>query len=370
MAEPAQHQLDSTVDPAHDVAGHGASQPTFLDAQESGQEAQVGPEHSVAPTGLLAASPRRSARLRRPLPAQWTHRTAQRSFTGPLAAAQQVGAGGASSVGSVSASDIEDNETALALVRGQHPLEVLWLLTRTDFRARYRSQALGVLWSLLNPLVMMGLISVVFTHVFRSTEPFFPVFLLIGLIIWQWVTGSLPAVTTVFVTNADLIKRTIFARQLMPIATILSYGLHCLLESLVVLLFIPIFPGAFKLTPALLLVPVFLLLLVGLLSGAALAVSVLNVIYRDVAYIVTTSLLLLYWLTPVFYPMDVIPFPFRTYLQCNPIAGILTGLRRAIMHGDTPSLLGWAGIVVPTALMMIIGWRVYRHYEHMVLDFV
>jgi ABC-type polysaccharide/polyol phosphate export permease len=178
------------------------------------------------------------------------------------------------------------------------------------------------------------------------------------------------AVTTVFVTNADLIKRTIFARQMMPVATILSYGLHFCLETLVILLFIPIFPGAFKLTPALLLVPVFLLFLVLLLSGAALAVSVLNVIYRDVAYIVSTSLLLLYWLTPVFYPMDVIPFPYRTYLQCNPIAGILTGLRRAIMHGDSPSLLGWAGIVVPTLLMMLIGWRVYRHYEHMVLDFV
>lgn len=338
--------------------------------QSAGHEPPVGSASGLSAAHALPAPV--PARRHRALPAEWTHRTAQRTFSGPLALLlDPLRVGGQAALSNdASLLVAEETNPERPRSRSQHPLEVLWLLTRTDFRARYRSQALGMLWSLLNPLVTMGLISVVFTHLFRSSEPYFAIFLLIGLIVWQWVTGSLSAVTTVFVTNADLIKRTIFARQLMPVATILSYGLHFCLESLVILLFIPIFPGAFKLTPALLLVPVFLLCLVLLLSGAALAVSVLNVIYRDVAYIVSTSLLLLYWLTPVFYPINVIPFPFRTYLQCNPIAGILTGLRRAIMHGETPSLLGWAGIVVPTLLMMLIGWRVYRHYEHMVLDFV
>lgn len=339
---------------------------TLPTTQSAAHEAPVGSDVGLATGHAAPAVPR--VRRYRALPADWTHRTAGRTLTGPLSLLDAALA--KPEAAPQAAASEPELDLPAARVRSQHPLEVLWLLTRTDFRARYRSQALGMLWSLLNPLVTMGLISVVFTHLFRSSEPFFPIFLLIGLIVWQWVTGSMSAVTTVFVTNADLIKRTIFARQLMPVATILSYGLHFCLETLVILLFIPIFPGAFKLTPALLLVPVFLVFLVLLLSGAALAISVLNVIYRDVAYIVSTSLLLLYWLTPVFYPMDVIPFPYRTYLQCNPIAGILTGLRRAIMHGDTPSLLGWAGIVVPTLLMMLIGWRVYRHYEHMVLDFV
>ena len=329
--------------------------------------------HTVPPAALSGV------RRRRPLPAQWTHRTAHRVYSGPLhdrsapadapVAAGDRAASADPRASAALASSADEDLVAAPLAR-QHPLQVLWVLTRTDFRARYRSQALGILWSLLNPLVMMGLISIVFTHVFRSTEKFFPVFLLIGLVIWQWVTGAMNAVTGVFVANADIIKRTIFARQLLPISTILSYGLHFCMESLVIVLFIPIFPGAFRLTPALLLVPVFIGLLILLLSGAALAVSVLNVIYRDVAYMVTTLLLLLYWLTPVFYPMDVIPYPFRTWLQCNPIAGILTGLRRAIMHGEAPTLLGWAGIVVPTAVMLLVGWRIYRHYEHMVLDFV
>jgi ABC-type polysaccharide/polyol phosphate export permease len=252
----------------------------------------------------------------------------------------------------------------------QSPLHVLWVLTRTDFRARYRSQALGLLWSVLNPLVMMGVISLVFTHVFRSAERYFPISLLIGLLIWQWVTGSLTAATNVFVSNADIIKRTIFLRQLLPISMVLSYAINFCIESVALLIFIPIFPGAFKISPALLLVPVLLALLGVFLSGIALAISVLNVIYRDVAYLVNTALLILQWLTPIVYPIEVIPYPFRTLLQANPIAGILIAVRRAIMLGQAPSLLAWAAVLLPTAFVVLIGWRIYRHYEHMVLDYV
>jgi ABC-type polysaccharide/polyol phosphate export permease len=261
------------------------------------------------------------------------------------------------------------NEAPAAFHR-QSPLHVLWVLTRTDFRARYRAQALGIVWSLLNPLVMMAIISVIFTRVFRSAEKHFPIFLLIGLLVWQWFTVSVTTGTAVFVANADIIKRTIFARVLLPVSTVLSYGINFSLESLVLLAFIPIFPGAFCLSWALLLVPVFLLLAFILMSSIALATSVLNVIYRDVSYLVNTGLLILYWLTPLVYPLDVIPEPYRMLLQANPLAGILNALRKAIMHGETPSPLGWAGMVLPTALVALIGWRIFRHYEHMVLDYV
>jgi ABC-type polysaccharide/polyol phosphate export permease len=300
------------------------------------------------------------ARQRRPLPQQWTHRTAQRVYTDSVRDLQEA----------ASTSTVSAEQLAPVRAHRQSSLHVLWVLTRTEFRARYRSQALGLLWSLLNPLVMMGIISLVFTHLFRSQEKHFPVFLLMGLLLWQWVTGAITAVTTVFIGNADIIKRTIFLRQLLPTATVLSYGINFCIESIALLMFIPIFPGAFKLTPALLLVPVLLGLLALLLIGIGLAVSVLNVIYRDVAYIVNTGLLIFYWLTPVIYPLEVIPYPFRTVLKFSPLAGLFTALRNAIMHGTYPTPLGWAGVIVPTALALLIGWRIYRHYEPMVLDYV
>jgi len=323
--------------------------------------------------GLAASGPSVPAGRQRPreirkLPALWTHRTAHRVFKGPLEAATATAALAAPPAAEPR---LSERETAAPLAsHRQHPLQVLWVLTRTEFRARYRAQALGIIWSILNPLVMMAIISVIFTQVFRSAEKHFPIFLLIGLLVWQWFTSAVTTATGVFVANADIIKRTVFARALLPVSTVLSYGINFCLESLVLLAFIPIFPGAFCLSWALLLIPVYLGLALLLMASIGLATSVLNVIYRDVSYLVNTALLILYWLTPLVYPLDVIPEPYRMLLQANPVAGILNALRRAIMHGEVPSALGWAGMVLPTALAMVIGWRIYRHYEHMVLDYV
>ena len=300
------------------------------------------------------------ARRVRPLPGLWTHRTKDGIRSGPLETKTH---GGASSPSSAPGDELTSSPR-------QHPLQVLWVLTRTDFRARYRGQSLGILWSLLNPLVMMGIISVIFTQLFKQAEKHFPIFLLIGLLCWQWFTASLTAATGVFINHAEIVKRTVFARQLLPAAITLSYGINFCIEAMVLLAFVPLFPDAFKLSWALLLVPVFLVLQLLLIVGLALMTSVLNVIYRDVQYLVSTALLILYWLTPVFYPLDVIPLPYRSFLQANPMAGVLTSLRRAIMHGELPTPLGWAGMVIPTAVVLLVGWRVFRHYEHMVLDYV
>lgn len=327
--------------------------------------AGAGPGEGLATTDASAPAGLVRPREVRKLPAQWTHRTAQRVYKGPLEAAT------ATTVPQAIEPLLSEHETASPLAaHRQHPLHVLWVLTRTEFRARYRAQALGIIWSILNPLVMMAIISVIFTQVFRSAEKHFPIFLLIGLLVWQWFTSAVTSATGVFVANADIIKRTVFARALLPVSVVLSFGVNFCLESLVLLAFIPIFPGAFCLSWALLLIPVYLVLALLLMASIGLATSVLNVIYRDVSYLVNTALLILYWLTPLVYPLDVIPEPYRMLLQANPIAGILNSLRRAIMHGEAPSALGWAGMVLPTALAMVIGWRIYRHYEHMVLDYV
>ena len=290
----------------------------------------------------------------RDLPEIWTHRTAERAWRGPLGEANARPTRGRTS----------------PLSDGPHWIYVLIVLTRHEFRARYRAQALGVVWSLLNPLVMMGLLSLIFTRVLHSEIPDFPIFLLIGLVVWQWIATTTNAATQAFVANAELIKHTVFPRQLLPMSLVLSLTVNFAMEAMLLPLFIPIFPSGFRLTPALLLIPVFIMCLGALLVGICLFVSVLNVLYRDLAYLVNTGLLLLYWMTPVIYPLSIVPEPYQLILKCNPIGGILTALRNAIMLGEVPSALGWAGMVVPTLLVLAVGWHIFRRYERMVLDYV
>ena len=248
--------------------------------------------------------------------------------------------------------------------------QALWVLTRHEFATRYRAQALGVVWSLLQPIVMMGIMSVIFTRVFPSGELNYPIFVLIGVLLWQLVGAATMAATNTFVAHSEIIKRTIFPRMLLPMAVMLSHGLNFLMASTMLFVFVPIFPSAFKLSPALLLIPVILFFLLLLLTGVSLAVSVLNVLYRDVAYLVETLLLIVYWLTPVIYHIELIPEPYQTALKCNPLTGIFNALRGCIMKGTPPTLLMWASVVIPTLVIFVSGWLIYRHYERMVLDHV
>jgi ABC-type polysaccharide/polyol phosphate export permease len=280
----------------------------------------------------------------RALPDVWVHRRPNGASWGPL-------------------DDQSPNAGSVGAPRttGWHVLSVL---LRNEFRARYRSQALGILWSLLNPLVQTAILSVIFSHVsaFKSAIPFFAVYLLIGVVVWQWFATAINAATQSFINNADIVKRTVFSRQIVPMATAMSYGINFAMEALLVLALVVVWPHAFKLSPALLLVPVILAILAALIAGVVLATSVLNVIYRDVAFLVSTALTLLYWLCPIIYPLS--------FYEMNPIAAILIALRDCLMDGRMPSLLTWVGMVGPTGLMLVIGWLTFRHYERMVLDYV
>jgi ABC-type polysaccharide/polyol phosphate export permease len=139
---------------------------------------------------------------------------------------------------------------------------------------------------------------------------------------------------------------------------------------MVLFIFIPIFPHSFKLSWALLLIPVVLGFLVLCLAGVALAMSVLNVIYRDLAYLVEIGLMILYWLTPIIYRIEAVPEPYQKIFKCSPLAGVVNALRNIIMLGQPPSLLGWASIILPSVLIFGIGWLIFRRWERTVLDYV
>ncbi len=296
----------------------------------------------------------------RALPDLWVHRRPNGSSWGPL----DDGTGASKSGNSASA-----RRTTFG--------HVLGVLTRNEFRARYRSQALGILWSLLNPLVQTAILTVIFSHVaaFKSAVPNYPVYLLLGVVVWQWFSVAINTGTQSFIAQADIVKRTVFARQIVPLATALSYGINFAMESMLVVGLVIVWPTAFRLSPALALVPLVLLVLLGLIVGVVLATSVLNVVYRDVAFLVTTALTLLYWLTPIIYPVTfvddaAIPYVYKVLYHLNPIASIMVALRNCLMEGVMPSGLTWLGMLGPTALVLLIGWAVFRHYERMVLDYV
>lgn len=255
------------------------------------------------------------------------------------------------------------------LYRWSSRLRLLFFLSAHEFRLRYRAQALGAFWSILHPFVMMVVLTVVLSRKLGTGRDY-PVHLLIGLILWAFVTSSTQAAVGSLVAKSEIVRRAMVPRELLPLAAMLSYSVNLALESIVLIVVVPFFPDAFRLSPTLVLVPFVLALLVALLAGVACLAAALNVVYRDVAYVVTTFLLILFWLTPVVYSPGDVAEPYRSVLSFNPIAAAMQAIRDIVMRGEGPSMKTWSILVGSAAISIVMGRFSFRRLERLVLDCV
>ncbi len=232
-------------------------------------------------------------------------------------------------------------------------------LVAKDFKVRYRNMSLGVLWSLLNPLIMMALLTFVFTKIFSSGGgASFPLSVLCGLVPFNfftiaWVTG-----TTSILENAPLIKKVPVPRQIFPIASVLSNCLHLLIQVGLLLVSMILFGRGVNVYW--LWLPVIWALEIVFVLGLTLAFSALNVFVRDTRYVVESSNTLLFWLVPIFYSFALIPDRFRGLYQFNPVAALVLMLRDILMDGTPPLMSTLTRLGFSSFAMLGLGWLVFE----------
>ena len=256
--------------------------------------------------------------------------------------------------------------------------ELMVNLTLRELRGKYKRSALGWIWSLVNPLATMFMFAVVF-RVFLRIEPpvgdpsglhFFAFFLLCGLLSWNYLANSISGSIGALLGNANLIKKVYFPRQVLVGANVASWLVSFLVEMAVLVIAL-LFVG----NVALMWIPAALLLVViqtVFLVGIGLALSVLNVYFRDVQHFVGIGLQLWFYATPIIYPVTLVPqrvdlwgadVPLRRIYDLNPMVHIVEGFRDCFYHLRFPSLGGLAYAAAAAAVSLAVGWWVFAKLE-------
>ena len=186
---------------------------------------------------------------------------------------------------------------------------------------RYRRSILGVLWTILNPLLLMGVYSLVFAFYLRVRTPHYPAFVFSGLLPWLWFASSLGEGVNAIVGGGGLVTRVHFPPQILPAVTVLANLANFLLSLPVLIVFLALYGVAP--TGRWLLLPVIMAIQLVFTLGIVFLVAALNVHYRDVQHLVANAIMLLFFLTPVLYPADQVPAVVRRFLWLNPLTGII-----------------------------------------------
>jgi len=218
---------------------------------------------------------------------------------------------------------------------------LLRLQVRRDFIARYRKSVLGVLWSLLNPLLTMLVMTVVFSYVFRFQIENFPVYLLSGQLIFGFFSEATNTAMGSIIGSEGIIKKVYVPKYIFPLSKVLS-SLVNLVFSFLAFLFVFIITGVqFQWTMLLLPIPIIYTFVFSL--GISMLMSSLAVFFRDLRYLYGIFLTMLMYMTPIFYPVDVIPEWFLPIYGLNPIYHFVDYFRELSLMGNVPDL--WSNIV-------------------------
>ena len=243
----------------------------------------------------------------------------------------------------------------------RHYLDIIAVLAQKDFKVRYRNSVLGFLWSLLNPLASMLILTLVFSFLLRVDIPGYPAWLLLGLLIWRFFSVGTGQGLSSIVANASLVSKVYVPRHVIVlsnnVANLLGAGLE--FAALLPLL---IFLGV-NLTVYVIFLPAILVMEFLLIFGLSLSLSSLNLKYRDFDQLWGLALQLGFFLSPIFYNASLIPQRFQFLYSLNPVTCLIESTRDIFFFHTLPSLFDNAVIIGSVAILMLIGSLIFGRLE-------
>jgi lipopolysaccharide transport system permease protein len=239
-----------------------------------------------------------------------------------------------------------------------HARDLLRELVSRELKLRYKRSVLGLMWSLVTPLLQVLAFNFVFRSVLPLNVPHYPAFVLTGVLAWTWFQSSLVLASGAIVDNRELIRRPGFPSAALPAVTVATHLVHFLLALPVLLVFVAFDGGRFS--ADLLALPLVVAIQYVLTLSLAYPIATCHVRFRDTQHLVGVLLTVLFFFTPVFYEARSVPVQFRGLYDLNPMVQILSAYRGVLIQ-DQPVDLGSLGVLGVVALLMLtLGFEVFR----------
>ena len=248
--------------------------------------------------------------------------------------------------------------------------ELLGNLVRREIAQRYKQSILGFFWILLNPLFQMLVMSFVFSIVLRveSLNVPFIIFLSVALLPWNFFAASLASASNSLVESSSLISKIYFPREILVVASILAKLVDFVLSLMILVVFfiffkvpITIYFGWF--------IPILIIQLIFTLA-LSLIISALNLFYRDIQYLLSMVIMLWMYLTPVMYPVEMIPDRYRWVFKVNPMAVIINAYRQILLAKAGPNLASLSLAFLVSVFLFIFGFYMFKKLEGKFADYV
>lgn len=243
--------------------------------------------------------------------------------------------------------------------------EMIISLTKRDLKSRYKGSVLGFLWMFLNPLLQLCVYTIVFSTIMRMDIEKFYLFMFVALIPWLFFSSCLSAGPNVIFSQQDMVKKIYFPREVLPISFTVSQFVNMLLSFIVV--FAAVIISRVTINPiALLYLPLIMIIEFVLGLGITYIVSALTVYFRDLQYVMGIISMAWMYLTPVIYPVEMVPEQFVDLFYLNPMTAITIAYRDILYYGRIPEMSTLANAVIMGIAVLIIGQfafsKLQRHF--------
>lgn len=234
-------------------------------------------------------------------------------------------------------------------------------LVQRDLKVRYRHSVLGMLWTILNPLLMMVVLTVVFSNMFKTDIDNFSVYVLIGQIVFGCITEGTTQGMNSIVWNANLINKVYIPKYLFPLSRIVSSLVNFSFSFIAMIIVMLVTQSPFYITIFTIWIPVFYMLVFEL--GLSLLLCTINVFFRDIQHLYSVFTTVWMYLSVIFYSIDILPDWLQVVVVLNPAYKYISFIREIVMYGTFPSLATNISCVAAAIVSLVIGTLIFKKYQ-------